>query len=185
MFDTLTTGRLALRRLAAADAAPMFAYRALPEISRYQNWEPASAEEIAAFIADQARLAPNTPDTWFQLGIELAATGELIGDLGLHFLPGDDRQAEVGITLAPAHHGRGYAAEAWRAALSYLFDDLGKHRVIGSVDPRNRASLALMERVGMRREAHFVESLWFKDDWADDVVFAMLAREWREKGART
>jgi RimJ/RimL family protein N-acetyltransferase len=46
--------------------------------------------------------------------------------------------------------------------------------------------MALLQAVGMRQEAHFRESLWFHGEWADDVVFAMLAGEWleiRAKGA--
>jgi len=85
---------------------------------------------------------------------------------------------EIGITLARGFQGRGFATEALRAVLGYLFSTLGKHRVFGSVDPRNAPSLALLERVGMRREAHFVESLWFKGAWADDVIYAMLRREY-------
>ena len=85
---------------------------------------------------------------------------------------------EIGITLARGFQGRGFATEALRAVLGYLFSTLGKHRVFGSVDPRNAPSLALLERVGMRREAHFVESLWFKGGWADDVIYAMLRREY-------
>jgi RimJ/RimL family protein N-acetyltransferase len=62
--------------------------------------------------------------------------------------------------------------------LGYLFGPLQRHRVFASVDPRNKASVALPQRVGMRQEAHVRESLWFKGQWADDVVFAVLAREW-------
>jgi RimJ/RimL family protein N-acetyltransferase len=66
-----------------------------------------------------------------------------------------------------------------RALLNYLLVDLGKHRAFASVDPRNLRSIALMQRVGMRQEAHFVRSLWFKGEWVDDVIFAVLASDWR------
>jgi RimJ/RimL family protein N-acetyltransferase len=56
---------------------------------------------------------------------------------------------------------------------------LDTHRVFASVDPRNTASMALFEHLGMRPEAHFRQSLWFKGDWVDDVVFAILKSEWR------
>ncbi len=62
--------------------------------------------------------------------------------------------------------------------LGYLFGPTGQHRVFGSVDPRNTASVRLLESVGMRREAHFRESLWHKGEWVDDVIFAMLQTEW-------
>jgi RimJ/RimL family protein N-acetyltransferase len=88
-------------------------------------------------------------------------------------------QAEVGISLAPLHQCKGFAAEALLSVFEFLFTELGKHRVFASIDPGNTASLALFSRVGMRKEAHFVESLWSKGEWVDDVIFALLDREWR------
>ncbi len=118
------------------------------------------------------------PGSWYQLGLFLRDSWELCGDCGIHVQEHDPRQVEIGIILAPAFHGRGLATEAVKAVMGYLFSQLGKHRVFGSVDPRNAPSMALLERVGMRKEAHFVKSLWFKGDWADDVIFAMLKREY-------
>ena len=177
-FKDLHTPRLLLRPLCPEDAEAVFAYRSLPEVSRYQCWEPRSAAEILDFIRGLEKIRPDTPDTWYQLAVVLRASGELAGDCGLHFPAGRNHEAEIGITLAPAYHGQGLAAEALPAVLGYLFDTLGKHRVYGSVDPRNVPSQRLLERVGMRREAHFVESLPFKGGWADDVIYALLDREW-------
>ena len=101
-----------------------------------------------------------------------------MGDLGAQRLGHSPEQAEIGFTIAPSHQRRGLATEAARALLSHLFDDLGLHRVTASVDPDNLASRALIERLGMRQEAHHVKSYWFKGGWVDDVVYAMLRTEW-------
>lgn len=179
MFDVITTRRLLLRRLAPPDAPTVYAYRSLPEVARLQFWDPQSEEEILRFIEELTRIEPNTPGTWFQLGITLRDSGLLIGDCGIRFPAEETWQVEIGITLDPAHQGQGYATEALEAAFGYCFGPLGKHRVFASVDPRNDASIALIERVGMRREAHFRESLWFKGAWADDLIYAILVGEWR------
>jgi RimJ/RimL family protein N-acetyltransferase len=176
----ITTGRLVLSPLSAADSTALFAYRSLQEVSRYQNWEPQSLEDAAAFIAALASTEFDTPGTWFQLGVRLRESGELIGDLGLHFL-GDGQQVEIGCTLAPAFQGRGIGTEAVTGVLALLFQQLGKHRVFASADPRNRSSLRLLRRVGMRQEAHFRRSLLFKGEWADDVIFAVLDSEWVDR----
>jgi RimJ/RimL family protein N-acetyltransferase len=181
MDTPILTERLSIRRLELADAEAMFRYRCDPLVTRYQNWEPASVEEVRTFIAGLGEIGVDTPGRWYQLGLFLRETGELAGDCGIQVQAHDSRQAEIGISLAPAFHGRGLATEALRAVLGYLFTSLGKHRVYGSVDPGNAASLALLERVGMRREAHLVEGLWFKGAWADDVIFAMLEREYVAK----
>lgn len=175
----ILTERLELRSLEIGDAEAMFNYRTDAVISRYQNWEPKSVEEIRDFISGLTEIEIGTPGRWYQLGIFVRDSKGLVGDVGIHTQAQDPRQVEVGITLAKALHGRGFATEALRAVLGYLFKELGKHRVFGSVDPRNVASIALLERVGMRREAHFVESLWFKGAWADDVIYALLSREFR------
>jgi RimJ/RimL family protein N-acetyltransferase len=182
-FEDLNTPRLVLRRLRPEDADPMFRYRSHPVVSRFQGWAPGALSATAAFIEEQLRIVPDTPGTWLQLGMVARDTGELIGDCGIHFPPEKSHDVELGMTLAAQHQGRGYAMEALEAVLEYVFERLGKRRVYGSVDPRNTRSLKLLERAGMRQEAHFRESLWFKGAWADDVICAMLASEWRSARA--
>jgi RimJ/RimL family protein N-acetyltransferase len=103
----------------------------------------------------------------------------LVGDVGVHFPSAPPDQVEVGFTVAPRHQVKGYGTEAVTGLLGFLFGSLRKHRVYASVDPQNRRSIALLERVGMRQEAHFRKSLWFKGEWVDDVVFAVLGSEWK------
>lgn len=177
MFQDILTERLQLRCLHPDDAASMFAYRSEPSVLQYQSWEPKSHHEVLSFITDMLKHEFNTPG-WYQIAIALRADGSLIGDCGIHVLETDSLVAEIGITIAPAFQSKGYAKEALNAALELLFEKLGRHRVFASVDPRNLPSMALMNSVGLRKEAHFVQSLWFKDSWADDVVFAMLRSEW-------
>lgn len=178
MFTEIVTERLALRDLEASDCQQIFQYRSRPEISQFQSWGTQSPDEIRTLIHRLSVIEPGTPGIWYQVGIILLSSRQLVGDCGFHVLESDPRQVEVGIALAPEHHGRGYATEALRALLDYLLVGLGKHRAFGSVDPRNTPSIRLMERLGMRKEAHFVKSLWFKGDWVDDVIFAMLGSEW-------
>jgi len=180
MFQDILTGRLSLRCLRPSDAEEMFAYRSNPQVLEYQSWEPKSLEEIRSFISSMLMRDLDAPG-WYQIGIALRDDGGLIGDCGVHVLEADSRIAEIGSSIAPASQSMGYATESLNAILDLLVVRLGKHRVFASVDPRNLASMALMKRIGLREEGRFVQSLWFKDGWADDVVFAMLASEWRSK----
>lgn len=178
MFQPITTRRLSLRTLHPSDAPPIFAYRSKPEVSRYQNWEPTRLEQVEDFIESVATVEAPEPGKWLQLAICLRNTGDLIGDCGIHLAPDDARQAELGITLNPVFHKQGFAGECLQAVLHYLFSQVHMHRVTGSVDPRNLSSIALLRRVGMRQEAHHRESYWSKGEWMDDVIFALLDREW-------
>jgi RimJ/RimL family protein N-acetyltransferase len=181
MFEEIRTQHLTLRALESRDARRIFEYRSDPNISRFQCWGTDSSGAIESCIRGLASVEAGTPGPWYQIGISLSTT-ELIGDCGFRVLENEPRQAEVGIALALEFQKRGYATEALRALLNYLFGNLGTHRVFGSVDPRNLASMRLLQRLGMREEAHLVKSLWFKGEWVDDVIFAILASEWESCG---
>lgn len=178
----IRTERLMLSRLGPEDAAALFAYRRDPDVCRYQSFEPGTVADAVRFIAKLQGYGFDTPGTWFQFGIRRNGDGELVGDIGTRFPDDDPRQAEIGFTLAPAAQGQGLATEAVEGLLGYLLVECGKHRVFASVDPRNEPSLRLLERVGMRREAHHRASLWFKGAWADDMIYAILSDEWNDRG---
>lgn len=167
--------------MSASDAPAIFEYRSDPEVCRYQSFEPGTLGDVEALIADLESTTFDTAGSWFQFAIRHRESDQLIGDFGTHFSADDPRQVEIGITLSRAYQGKGYGTEAVRGVLDYLLGPLQKHRVYASVDPRNGASVALLKRVGMRQEAHFLKSLWFKGDWADDMVFGILESEWKSR----
>ncbi len=174
----ILTSRLRLTPLIAGDAQAMYEYRSDPEVCRYQSFDPGSLDDVKQFIGGLESTAFETPGSWFQFAIRHQESGLLIGDLGVHF-PADDRyQVEIGFTVAPRYQRQGLGTEAVVGLIGHLLGPLQKHRVFASVDPRNEASIALLERVGMRKEAHFRESLWSKGAWVDDMVFGILESEW-------
>jgi RimJ/RimL family protein N-acetyltransferase len=178
----LETERLWLRPLQPADVEVFAAYRSDPDVARYQGWDaPFSVAQAAAFIDAMARREPGTPGVWYQLGIELKSGGGLAGDCAFHVLAEDARQADIGVTLARAHQGRGYASEALARLLDYLFVDLGLHRVRAVCDAENLASARLLERLGLRREGHFIENVWFKGRWGSEYAYAVLREEWARR----
>jgi RimJ/RimL family protein N-acetyltransferase len=179
MDITLETPRLILRRFGDADLEHFLAYRSDPLVARYQGWrEPYTREMAEEFIQEMKTRQPGEPGEWFQWAIELRHTGEMIGDCAFYLLSRDTRQAEIGVTLARPFQAQGYAQEAIRRLLSYLFDELNLHRVCANCDPENTPAWKNLERLGFRREGHFVENLLFKGRYADEYWYAMLRREW-------
>ena len=81
-------------------------------------------------------------------------------------------------TATTGSSGLNSRTEAAAAVLAIAFDQLGLHRVIAELDPRNGASIALCARLGMREEAYHVKDLWFRGDWADTGIYALLESEW-------
>ncbi len=175
-FDRIKTNRLFLRTLDIQDKEVFYRYRSMAEVYKYQSWCPKDIGEVEKFIEENRKICPNTRNTWLQLAICLQ-DGQLIGDMGIHFIE-DNYQAEIGYTLSPAFQGKGYAIEAVKAILDYLFSKLKKHRITASVDPDNIKSIRLLENVGFRKEAHFIKSFRMNDQWYDDCIYAILTEEW-------
>lgn len=176
----LITPRLVLRTFEDRDIAPFIAYRSDPEVAKYQSWDaPYPEEEAIDFVEAMKSATPGIPGDWYQLAIELLATGDIIGDCAFYICDDDDLQAEIGFTLSRAHQGKGYATEAIKRLLDYLFGDCNLHRVRANCEPANIASVKLLKRVGMRCEGHFIKSLWLKKHWVDELWFAILQEEWK------
>ena len=171
------TERLDVRPFTTADVEPLAAYRADPEVARYQTWSDYTRDQAAALVESVQHLALGTPGSWHQLALEDRALGALVGDLACRVDEVEPRQLEVGFTIAAVHQRRGYAAEALRGLLDHAFTSMGLHRVVAVTDARNDAAAALLQRVGMRQEGHLLENVFFKGEWGSELLFAVLARE--------
>jgi RimJ/RimL family protein N-acetyltransferase len=183
------TERLRLRPLTTADVPALLSYRGRADICRYLPFEPMTRDILLARLAgDYARTEITAAGQALVLGVELAGSdligaestgGQLVGDVVLMFHNEVHRAGEVGYVFAPQFHGHGYATEAAAAIIDVGFAELGLHRIVARLDARNVASARVCERLGMRREAHFVSNEFFKGEWTDELVFAVLADDWR------
>ena len=175
------TERLRVRGFTPDDVEPFVSYRADPEVARYQSWADYTLEQGQSFVESLQRAEPGVPGEWFQLALEARSSGALVGDLALHVDADEPRQAEVGFTLDPAYQGEGLATEALRGFLDWLFPTFGLHRVVAVTDALNTPAAGLLERVGLRREAHFVDNVFFKGAWGSEYLYAVLEREWTRR----
>jgi RimJ/RimL family protein N-acetyltransferase len=175
----IETKRLRLRPFAPGDVAGYQAVRSRAEVHRWLYSEPPT--EAEAREAVERRIA-RAPETGVALVAELVPTGAFAGDITLTLGPPVHRQAEIGFVFDPQHQGHGYATEAGEAVLALAFGTYDLHRVYGRLEARNVASARVLEKLGMRREAHLVENEWVKGEWQSELVYALLAREWREDG---
>ena len=121
---------------------------------------------------------------WIQYAIALRQTDEIIGDLGCYVKKDDARQAVIGYTIAANHWRNGYASEVIPYMLEYLFLDMDMHRVSADCDVENIASYRTLEKLGFRREAHYVESFLNNGVYTSEYHYGMLQREWRARFRR-
>jgi RimJ/RimL family protein N-acetyltransferase len=174
----VTTERLSFRPCTPADAEAFFAYRRLPEVA---EWLPRLAPDLAGV---EERFAD---EEFRRRTLVIEVDGRPAGDLYLHVTDSwaqaeageAPRQAEIGWALDPAHQGRGLALEAVRALVDLCFGPLGLRRVTAICFADNTGSWRLMEKLGMRREAHTVKDALHRDHgWRDGYGYALLAEEW-------
>lgn len=179
------TARLTIRPVAPADFVPMWEYRRLEPVGRWMTGTSAEVDRFLELMDDPDRSGKT---------LVVEHDGVLVGDLML--APEDpwaqvevaERvkgvQAEIGWCLDPAFGGRGFATEAVRELIRIAFVELGFRRLVAHCFAANEPSWRLMERVGMRREAHVVkESLHRSGEWMDGLSYGLLAEEWTASGS--
>ena len=182
LASPIQTPRLALRPFSPADLDDLYAYQSRPEVARYLRWEARDRAQARAALEIQCRETRlETEGDWLTFAVVWREAGRVIGETGLKLASRQYGQGETGFVFNPDYQGRGLATEAAAAMLKLAFDGLGWHRVIGSCDARNQPSARLMERLGMRREAHFVQNMMVKGEWTDELVYAILDHEWKPR----
>jgi ribosomal-protein-alanine N-acetyltransferase len=168
----IETQRLRIRSFQPNDWQAVYDYTSDPAVMMYIPEGPFTPEQAKAFVADnmgeQARFVA-----------VLLKTGDmLVGHMEFHpwFAP---QTYEIGWIFNRACHGHGYATEAAMALLQYGFETLRLHRMIATCQPENIASCRVMEKLGMRREAHFRKCIRRPDNqWWDEYFYALLEEEW-------
>lgn len=115
---------------------------------------------------------------WAKMGLELKSEKKLIGDISLK-PEGDVRVVEFGISLSRGYQGKGFATEALAAIFDPLFAEKQVHRITALMDVDNSAIIALMDRLGFRREGHYLQSFFDNGEWRDEYFYALLKEDWR------
>lgn len=176
----LVTARLHIRPFEMSDVDAVHAYQKLEEVAAYQFWTTRTYAEMTAKITEWCSMtgAGDAPEK-IALVVALKDSGQVIGDLFLGVTNQEARQGEIGYSFNPEFHGKGYATEAVTALMALGFGPLKLHRLFGRCDAQNDTSWRLMERLKMRREAHFREHALFKGRWDEELYYAMLEDEWQ------
>jgi len=175
----IKTERLLLRPFAERDLDDVFAFQSREDVTRYLYWNPRDREEVAEVLKEWMAVPPMDVDGQsLALAAELRESSRVIGSLFLFQRSVEHRQGEIGFVFNPAYQGRGLATEGSAELLRLGFEALNLHRLCGRCDARNQASAKLMERLGMRPEAHLIQNERVKGEWTDELVFAILAEEW-------
>ena len=171
----ILTERLILREITQDDFQAVHEYASDPETVRYMPFGPNTMEETQEFIDRNLKRQNEQPRTDYGLGIILKSEDRLIGACGMHGVT--EIQASIGYVLNRRYWGHGYATEAAKALIGYLFNELGVHRVYASCDPDNHASVRVLEKVGMSLEGRLRENMVIHGEYRDSLIFGILVNE--------
>ncbi|MDX2283145.1 MAG: GNAT family N-acetyltransferase [Bacteroidia bacterium] len=177
-MDPISLSRVRIRPLSPDDFDAFLAYRSDPEVARLQGYDPFTPERAEVFLQFAQKPAWDLPGEWMQLGVELAETGQLIGDIGLKPESFDTRILELGFSFARAWQGQGLAGEAIAGLIGYAFTRQSVHRIYAYTDVRNTRAARLLQRLHFRHEGTTLQSFYGKGAWRDEYLFAQLASEW-------
>jgi RimJ/RimL family protein N-acetyltransferase len=173
------TERLLLRPFEEGDLQALHTMQSDEEVVRYLYQGVRSLDEVRTSLARKMNsVSIKGEGDGVTAAVILRDTGELVADISVWLLSEGHEQGELGFVVHPAHQRKGYATEASRRMLAFAFTTMRVHRVIGRLEARNVASARVMEKLGMRREAHFIENEWVKGEWQSEFVYALLAEEW-------
>lgn len=178
----IETDRLTLRRYVETDYDDLLKLQSDPDVARYLLHDVRSPEQVKEALT--GRLADVPMDTDGQaltVAVILRDTGQHLGEVTLFMNNTEQRTGELGYVFHTTSHGHGYAAESAVELLRLGFEELGLHRIIARLDARNDSSANLLRRLGLRQEAHFVKNEFLKNEWTDELVFAMLFEEWDKR----
>jgi RimJ/RimL family protein N-acetyltransferase len=178
----IETDRLTLRRYVENDYDDLLKLQSNPDVTRFLLYDVRTPEQVKEALTGRLADVPMDADGQaLTVAVVLRDTGQHLGEVTLFLNNVEQRTGEIGYVFHPESHGHGYAAEASVELLRLGFEELGLHRIIARLDARNTASVKLLERLGLRQEAHFVQNEYLKGEWTDELVFAMLYSEWDKR----
>ena len=173
MSEEIRTGRLLLRPFRESDYDNLYEFLSQLKDDEFEGYPGITYEN------GREHLKYRVGSEEFH-AVELKESGKVIGNI---YCGNRDYDAkEVGYIINRDYQRKGYAAEALSAVIKRAFEE-GAHRVFAECDPRNSCSWKLLEKVGLKREAHFRQNIFFRKDaegkpvWKDTYVYAMIRED--------
>jgi ribosomal-protein-alanine N-acetyltransferase len=178
----IATARLLLREFRETDEGDVHDYAADPDVARFMDWGPNTPEQTTEFMGRKLEEQSRWPRDEVTLAVEHRADARVIGSIRLAVRDRDNLAGDFCYSFKCAYWRQGYATEASAALIDIAFQVLGLHRIWAECDVENVGSWGVMQKLGMRREAHVRDGKRIKGVWRDRYVYGLLADEWISPG---
>jgi [ribosomal protein S5]-alanine N-acetyltransferase len=170
------TARLNLREFLQGDFDAIHAYSSDPRVTRYLFFGPRDADSTADYLEGLLASQREVPRTRFELAVEEIVSGRVIGACDLSLI--ESNVVDLGYMLGAPDWGKGFATEIALALTDAAFFDLRAERVVSTVDVKNKASIRVLEKIGMRWEAVFRKHRRVKNRWWDCHLYVLPRAVW-------
>lgn len=176
----IETAHLLLRPFERSDADAVRRYHLLPRVQRYVERPTRYPEDVASALTLMCRQVElHRPGETLTLAMVRKDDRVVLGQVSLTWSDATAGQGELRFAIDPAESGKGYLTEALSAMIGLAFDHFRIHRLLVRCDGRSHHSIKLMQKLGLRLEAHYREHALFQGEWDEELHFALLDREWR------
>jgi [ribosomal protein S5]-alanine N-acetyltransferase len=175
-LPTLEASRLRLRPYLDSDTQALFKLYSDANVTRYWSHPPWN-DPAQAFV--YLSLRKDEPTTLIHAwAIAEKDTNALIGALTFFSISDKNARAEMGYSLMSHLHGQGLGFEALSTAIEYAFNVLELHRIEADVDPRNLASIALLNKLKFQREGLLRQRWRVNGEVNDSALFGLLRQDY-------
>ncbi len=174
----LQTERLKLLQMTPNDAPAVAAYR-IRNRAHLAPWEP-KREEAYYTVERTAETLGKSYETFlagtgYSFAVTLRDSGDLIGLCSFsNIVRGAFQACHLGYSLDAAHEGKGLMFEALSAAIAWMFNEAGLHRIMANHLPHNQRSEAVLRRLGFEREGYAKSYLLIDGVWQDHVLNSLI-----------
>ena len=177
-IPTLETERLILRRMLPSDLADVYDYAKRAEVSEFLLWYP---HDTTAFTRKYLKIVDSKykRGEFYDWAVVCKADGRMIGTAGFTSIDVYNNNAEIGYVLNSDYWGRGLAAEAARAVITFGFEALRLVRIEAKYMTDNLGSKRVTEKCGMREEGILRQSVYAKGRYVDVCLCSILVDEYK------
>lgn len=176
-FPVLETPRLILRQIDPSDADAIFRIQSDPDVARYLGRDPDATMEptFRRLVQVFDAIREHKGIRWGIVRRDEPTV--LMGTVGFWKWNKPSFYAEIGYELGSAFWNKGYMTEAIRTALQFGFDHMELHRVEANIDPENKGSRRVVEKIGFVQEAMLRQNWFYRGKFTDSAIYGILKHE--------
>ena len=175
-FPNLESKRLKFSEITSDDAQSLLDIRGNEQVMKFMDTNKFKS------IHDSLKFINSIAESFNSLeGINWAiiekVTNKFIGYFGFWRLDKKNCRAEIGYVLHPDYWGNGFMKETLDIMVKFGFSELEIHSIEANVNPKNLASIKLLEKFGFVKEAYFRENFLFDKQYKDSVIYSLLEKD--------